>query len=246
MFLRTENFRTFLQFYPIVSFLVAVHFLLWIWINLRLPGGMFLLENMVGYNMYIDQGEWWRLFTPILLHASFGHVLFNSFSLVLFGPALERMLSKGRFLVAYVGAGFIANVATFYLEPAHFSHVGASGAIYGLFGIYLYMVFYRKDLIDRANSQIIVTILVIGIVMSFTGGNINIIGHLFGFVGGAILAPFILPKRTSHSYYSYPSSKPTFKLNLRGFKHLLPKRFDKTTIIWIVLGILMILGFIAR
>jgi rhomboid protease GluP len=247
MFLRTENFQTFLRFYPIVSFLVAIHFILWLWINLHLPGGLYLLKNMVGYNMFIEQGEWWRLFTPILLHASFGHVLFNSFSLVLFGPALEKMLGKGRFLLAYIGAGLAANIATFFLEPSHYSHVGASGAIYGLFGIYLFMVLYRKDLIDRANSQIIVTILVIGLIMTFTGGNINIIGHIFGFVGGALLAPAILPKKVNtYSHTFATSSRPSMQFNVKRLKMLLPKRFDKTTVAWIVLGFLILLGLLSR
>ncbi|MFD1737674.1 rhomboid family intramembrane serine protease [Bacillus salitolerans] len=245
MFLRTENFRTFLRFYPIVSFLVAIHFILWVWINFRLPGGLYLLEIMVGYNMFIEQGEWWRLFTPILLHASFSHVLFNSFSLVLFGPALEKMLGTLKFLILYIGSGLVANIATLFLEHSHFSHVGASGAIYGLFGAYLYMVFYRKDLIDRANSQIILTILIIGIIMSFSGGNINIIGHIFGFIGGAIIAPFLLPKRVGSYSYSYASSStPSF--NIKALKQILPKRFDKTAIFWIVLGILVLFGFLSK
>ncbi|MFZ3590201.1 rhomboid family intramembrane serine protease [Bacillus sp. DJP31] len=241
MFLRTESFRTFIRYYPIVSFLVALHFLLWI--SFYLPGGRLLYENMVGWNMFIAHGEWWRLFTPMLLHAGFAHVLFNSFSLVLFGPALEKLLGKTKFIVVYVGAAFIANVATFFLESPDFSHVGASGAIYGLFGVYLYMVLFRKELIDQANSQIIITILVIGLVMTFVGGNINVLGHIFGFVGGAILAPLVLPKMTSHHSYAY-SSKPTFEM--KNFKVRLPKKFDRSAIVWIILGILVILGIFAR
>ncbi|WP_456276986.1 rhomboid family intramembrane serine protease [Bacillus sp. AK128] len=242
MFIRTENFQTFLRFYPIVSFLVGFHFLLWIWISFNFPGGRYLLETMVGYNMFIEQGEWWRLFTPIVLHASFGHVLFNNFSLVLFGPALERLLGKSKFLIAYIGAAFIANVATYFLEPSYFSHVGASGAIYGLFGIYLYMVFFRNDLIDQANSQIVLTILVIGLIMTFVGGNINVLGHIFGFIGGAILAPLVLPKR--RSYHSYASTKPSF--SFKRIAGMMPRRLDKRTVIWIVLAILIILGMINR
>jgi rhomboid protease GluP len=244
MFLRTESFQTFLRIYPIVSFLVAIHFILWIWISFGLPGGHYLLETMVGYNMFIEQGEWWRLFTPMILHASFGHVLFNSFSLVLFGPALERLLGKYKFILAYVGAGLIANIATLLLEPPHFNHVGASGAIYGLFGIYLYMVLLRKDLIDQANSQIVVTILVIGLIMTFVGGNINVLGHIFGFIGGAIIAPIVLPKRTSHYSNAYTSSRRTF--STRKLRALLPQRLDRKTFIWILLGILVILGIFAR
>ncbi|KAA0544577.1 rhomboid family intramembrane serine protease [Bacillus sp. BGMRC 2118] len=241
MFLRTESFQQFIRYYPIVTLLVAIHFLLWLWINLSLPGGYDLFEYMVGYNMFVEYGEWWRLFTPIFLHVSFGHALFNSFSLVLFGPALEKLLGKVKFIIAYIGAGFIANVATYYLEPVDFQHLGASGAIYGLFGIYLYMVVFRKELIDAANSQLIVTILVIGIVMTFIGGNINIVGHIFGFIGGVILAPLVLPKRRGNYTYSHSINRPTF-----NFRTILPRRLDRNSIFWIILIILVIIGIFTR
>ncbi|MBM6617703.1 rhomboid family intramembrane serine protease [Bacillus suaedaesalsae] len=241
MFLRTESFQQFIRFYPIVTLLVSIHFLLWLWINLALPGGLYLFENMVGYNMFVEYGEWWRLFTPILLHISFSHALFNSFSLVLFGPALEKLLGKVKFIIAYVGAGLIANVATFYLEPSDFQHLGASGAIYGLFGIYLYMVVFRKELIDAANAQLIVTILVIGVVMTFIGGNINIVGHIFGFIGGVLIAPLVLPKRRGTYTYSSNPNRPTF-----NFRNILPRRLDRNSIFWIILIVLIIIGIFSR
>lgn len=201
MFVRNENFYTFRRNYPIVTTLVVIHLVLFIWMNF-LPGRFYLINYGIGYNIGVANGEYWRLITPIFMHLGLGHVLFNSFSLVLFGPALERMLGKIKFITIYLASGIIANIATFYLGGlAYPPHLGASGAIFGLFGIYLYMVLNRKDLIDQANSQIVITILVIGLVMTFINSNINILAHLFGLIGGAALAPIILLK--ARPFYSY-------------------------------------------
>jgi rhomboid protease GluP len=191
MFIRTESFRTFLKLYPVISSIVALHFILWLFISF-FPVGRELLNVGIGFNYGLAQGEYWRLITAIFLHGGFGHVLFNSFSLVLFGPYLELLLKKCYFIFFYLTAGIIANIATYYLEPLQYLHLGASGAIFGLFGMYVYLALYRKDLIDRTNSQIVMTILIIGLIMTFTSSNINIIGHIFGLLGGAALSPIIL------------------------------------------------------
>ncbi|RWZ52259.1 rhomboid family intramembrane serine protease [Halobacillus fulvus] len=193
MFVRTENFKEFLRFYPIVSGLVAIHLILWLLIDVIQLGAAIDLQRWgIGVNALVLQGEYWRLVTPIFLHGGFTHALFNSFSLVLFGPALEQMLGKGKFIAMYLGAGIAGNLGTFIVNPdAFYAHLGASGAIFGIFGVYLYMVFNRKDLIDQANSQIIMVILVLGLFMTFRPG-INVLAHLFGLIGGFALAPPIL------------------------------------------------------
>ncbi|SIS56789.1 rhomboid family intramembrane serine protease [Salimicrobium flavidum] len=194
MFLRTESFNDFLKFYPVIAFIIAVHILLWLMMDvLSLPFAVEWKQLGVGNNYLISQGEYWRLITPIFLHAGLSHTLFNSFSLVLFGPALERMLGKTKFILAYLLAGIAGNIGTYAADPgAYYSHLGASGAIFGLFGIYAYMLFARKELLDQVSSQIIGVIIVLGLIMTFLQPNINVLGHLFGFIGGIALAPPLL------------------------------------------------------
>ncbi|MBF0709481.1 rhomboid family intramembrane serine protease [Alkalihalobacillus hwajinpoensis] len=251
MFVRNEDFRSFIRYYPIISILIGIHILLFVLVNLF---GMYsILRLGVGYNRAIEIGEYWRLVTPIFLHGGFAHVLFNSFSLYLFGPALEQMLGKTKFLVGYFGAGIIANIATFYLQGSNFSHVGASGAIFGLFGIYFYMAFYRKELIDQANSQLILMILGIGLVMTFVSPNINILGHLFGFIGGAALAPILLigakpfinrgiirVRRTADS------GEIRFKPNRWQRRKIRTGSGRGGRILWGIFIFLVVIGFIAR
>lgn len=187
MFTRTESFRDFIRFYPIVSTIIAIHFALYLCTVLPFLPNYWFKSTLSGVNLYIIDGEFWRLVTPIFIHGGFTHVLFNSFSLVLFGPALEQMLGKGKFLFVYLTSGLIANVATLFLEPLTYIHVGSSGAIFGLFGFYISIIVFRKHLLSQQNSQVILTICALSFVMTFLQPNINITAHIFGFLGGFLI-----------------------------------------------------------
>ncbi|PMC34016.1 rhomboid family intramembrane serine protease [Bacillus sp. UMB0899] len=238
MFTRSENFRTFLHLYPVVSIIIGIHILFWFLFQLPIPQLKILLGLLDGYNAGVANGEYWRLITPVFLHIGLGHLFFNSISLILFAPALERMLGKTKFMIVYIGSGLVANIATYIIEPLQYSHIGASGAIFGILGVYLFIVVFRKGQIDQANSQIIISILVIGLVMTFFNTNINVVAHIFGMIGGFLFAPFVIKKRAqfSHqSFYSASTNRSKFTFHFR------PKH-----IIWICFIILILLGFIFR
>lgn len=251
MFVRNEDFRSFLRYYPVVSTIIAIHLVLFLWMFLLWPlGGNRIFTYGVGYNLAIAHGQWWRLITPIFMHVQPGHFLFNSFSLVLFGPALEQMLGKVKFTIIYLLTGVLANVATYYVGGLDYSpHLGASGAIYGLFGIYLYMVFFKKELLDHGNAQIITTILVIGLIMTFINSNINVYAHLFGLIAGLALSPIFLYKtRHFHGYYRRRSfvggDEITFNPNRWQKKRLNPD--TKKKIIWGIFIVLVLIGLLIR
>lgn len=255
MFVRYErSIKEFYEAYPVVTILVAINLILWLLINfLRIPFAVELYHWGAGHNYSISQyGEYWRFFTPIFLHAGLMHALFNSFALVLFGPALELMLGKVKFLIGYLVAGIIGNIGTYLIDPmSHTVHIGASGAIYGLFGLYIFMVVFRKSLIDSVNAQIVVTIFLIGLVLTFIRPGINIYAHLFGFIGGFALGPIILNRVRPYGMYHYiRSSDPNdssirFNPN-RWKKRRLFRRLSKKQIGWTLLIILVLIGIVRR
>jgi len=90
-------------------------------------------------NELIRAGQVWRLLTPVLLHASIPHILFNMYALLVIGVGLERYFGHGRYLLLYVLGGFTGNVLSFLLSSGY--SVGASTAIFGLIGaegVFLY------------------------------------------------------------------------------------------------------------
>lgn len=196
MFIRTENFQTFIRLYPVVTFVLALQAVLWLFFSLPAHSVVLWRDTVTGYNLGVANGEWWRLITPILLHTGFTHLLFNSMSIFLFAPALERMLGKARFLLVYAGSGIIGNIGTYVTEPLDYVHVGASGAIFGLFGVYLFMVLFRNELIGQEHSKMIITLLAFAVLMSFINSNINMMAHLFGLCGGFLLSFLCVQKKS--------------------------------------------------
>lgn len=194
MFVRTESLREFIRFYPLITFILLIQLVVFLATSLPFIPSREIFSLLAGVNLYIVEGELWRIVTPIFVHAGLAHLLFNSFSLVLFGPALERILGKGKFLFVYLLTGIAANLATLMLEPLTYTHVGSSGAIFGLFGFYIAITMFRKDLLSRENSQTILTIAVIGVVMTFFQANINITAHIFGLIAGFLTGRVILSK----------------------------------------------------
>ncbi|MFL6557799.1 MAG: rhomboid family intramembrane serine protease [Bacillus sp. (in: firmicutes)] len=241
MFTRTEGFRDFIRLYPIVSIIITIHLGLYLLTILPIFPNHWFLENLSGVNLYIMEGELWRLITPTFMHSGFSHVLFNSFSLVLFGPALERMLGSGRFSLVYLLSGLIANVATLLLQPLTYTHVGSSGAIFGLFGYYLAMIMFRKHMLSKQNSQIILTLCVLSLIMTFLQPNINITAHLFGLVGGFLLGAI--------PYFN----KKDFSDSIRGTANWASSKRSKISsqsplkiIIWAAIIIIAIIGLLSQ
>jgi rhomboid protease GluP len=238
MFTRTESFREFIRFYPVVSIIVIIHLVLYLLTIVPIFPNYWFYENLSGVNLYIMEGEFWRLITPTFMHSGFAHMLFNSFSLILFGPALERMLGKGRFLFVYLLSGLIANIATLMFEPLTYTHVGSSGAIFGLFGYYISLIMFRKNVMSQQNTQIILILCVVSLILTFLQPNINVVAHLFGLLGGFLLGaiPSYNKKDLSDSIKSTTTWAESKRKNV-SFQSPLK------VLIWAVIIIIAILGF---
>ncbi|AYC30368.1 rhomboid family intramembrane serine protease [Paenisporosarcina cavernae] len=194
MFIRNEKFKEYLAKYPVVSGLIALNIIVHILASFRF-GEFSLFQWGVGANYLIGDGEWWRLITPMFLHAGFLHLLFNMFSLYLFGPELERLTGKVRFLTIYFLAGLFGTILTYLLQDANYVHVGASGAIFGIFGAFGALVYYTRKAFPGLR-QIILPIIVISVIMTFLQPNVNATAHITGLVVGFLIGlSFFHPKR---------------------------------------------------
>ena len=81
-------------------------------------------------------GEWWRLLAPTFLHANIPHFAMNTVAMLSLAPFLERLVGSARFLSLYVVSGLLGSLfGTLFADVSgHTVSVGASGALFGLFG----------------------------------------------------------------------------------------------------------------
>ena len=147
-----------------------------------------IFNNAVQYRPLIENGEWWRIFTAMFLHANVTHILFNMWALFLFGPALERRFGSMSFISLYVAAG-IGGGALYHvvgrIEPA----VGASGAIFGLMGALIAATYRQRHTpAGRAVFSQLTLLLVINLALPFIIPNIAWEAHMGGLVAGLAIA----------------------------------------------------------
>jgi membrane associated rhomboid family serine protease len=154
-------------------------------VGFLVPGARGLLQqHLAQINPFVAEGEYWRLLTATLLHGGLWHVGFNMWALSIFGPPLEREAGTLPFAAMYI-AGGLAGGALFYLLTPGGAAVGASGAIFALFGAWLAMSFRdRRTVHGRANLQQLLLLLGINLAISFMPG-IAWSAHVGGFIAGA-------------------------------------------------------------
>ena len=160
-------------------------------------------------SIYLN-GEYWRLFTVMFLHGSFTHYLFNTlFGLVIISATLERLIGPVRFGILYFVSGLLASLtiyAGFLITAEATLGVGASGAIYGVLGAFLYLTFRRPQWFSPSDISSIRGLIFVNVIFTFLVPNISVGAHLGGLGAGLLLGVFIAPKT------------PFFKGKAQGFR----------------------------
>ena len=130
---------------------------------------------------YIEaNGQYWRIFTAMFLHLSLFHVGVNMLSLFFIGRVVETFYGHWRYLVIYLVSGIVGGIATFFLQPDAWA-VGASGAIFGVFGaLGVFYVADRRALGNYGAGAIANWLfwLALNLVWGFSDPTIGIIDHL--------------------------------------------------------------------
>jgi membrane associated rhomboid family serine protease len=148
----------------------------------------------------VANGEWWRLLTVTLVHGGLLHLLFNMYALYLVGPIVEKIYGWKIFGLMYLLCALAGSAASLVFGDPHVPSVGASGAIFGLFGVVLAATRIHHPILDQRGraltgqiGMLIVLNLVLGFGVNGAGGNIDNAAHVGGLVAGLWLGFILVP-----------------------------------------------------
>jgi len=170
-------------------------------VNLLMPSNESLLLWGANFRPLTIQGEWWRLFTSIFLHIGILHLFMNMYALLYIGMLLEPYLGTGRFLFAYLITGISGSIASIYWNDLIIS-AGASGAIFGMYGVFLALLTTRF-IEESARKSLLISIGIFVLYNLANGlkGGIDNAAHIGGLLSGLIIG-----------YAYYPGLKKPDKL----------------------------------
>lgn len=101
------------------------------------PSGEDIVKWGGNFSPYTNSGDWWRLITCVFVHIGIIHLLFNMYALYTIGVYLEPMLGKTKYIIAYLCTGVFASLASLWWHETPIASAGASGAIFGMYGVFL-------------------------------------------------------------------------------------------------------------
>ncbi len=146
------------------------------------------------YKISTYYGEYWRLITALFLHGGIVHLVANLYAFLIVAILLEPLIGKWRFGIAFLLTGIAASLTSLWRNPALIS-VGASGAVFGLFGIYVALL--TTSAVSKKTRIIVLPGMIIYIVFNLLSGMVNPIvdnhAHIGGFLSGLIMGYVLLP-----------------------------------------------------
>jgi membrane associated rhomboid family serine protease len=190
-------------------------------------------EPLVYRDATLTAADFLPFFTMMFLHGGWLHLIFNMWTLWLFGPTVEDRLGHGRYLAFYLACGLAASVAHFIFNPTSVvPALGASGAIAGVLGSYMRLfplarvvvlvpvifvpLFFEVHAFVFVGVWFLVQVLqgTVDLLLSSSGGGVAWWAHIGGFVAGLVLCPLLV--QSERRYRAYYPDEGVLGFNIAG------------------------------
>jgi rhomboid protease GluP len=156
-------------------------------VNFLEPDNQSIITWGANFSPQTLDGQWWRLLSNCFIHIGIFHLLFNMYALAYIGVLLEPYLGKARFATAYILTGITASITSLWWHSFIIS-AGASGAIFGMYGVFLAML--TTNLIERSARKAFLTSISIFVAYNLMNGmkqGIDNAAHVGGLLGGLLI-----------------------------------------------------------
>lgn len=158
------------------------------------PNALVHIDWGSNYSPLTLSGDWWRLITCVFIHFGIIHLVMNSYALYMAGVYLEPMLGKTKYIIAYLATGVFASLASLWWHSEGINSAGASGAIFGLYGIFLALLF--TNLIPKQMRSSLLQSIGVFVVFNLiygTKSGIDNAAHIGGLLSGLIIGFIFYP-----------------------------------------------------
>lgn len=152
------------------------------------PNGIVHIQWGSNFTPLTLSGDWWRLFTNIFIHFGIIHLGMNMYCLYMVGIYLEPMLGKARYTIAYLCTGVLASITSLWWHHDAVNSAGASGAIFGIYGLFLALL--TTSLIPKLARQSLLQSIGIFVAYNLIYGmksGVDNAAHVGGLVSGFII-----------------------------------------------------------
>lgn len=168
---------------PYVTYaLIAINIIMYVVPFLFGKGNSFI-EMFCTHGPSVRAGQYYRLFTGILLHGSLIHLGCNCYSLYVIGTQVESFLGKFKFLVIYLFSGLMGSLFSISFN-GNVASIGASGAIFGLMGALAYFGYYYRVYFGNILKSQIIPLIILNLGLGFMVTGIDNFAHIGGLLGG--------------------------------------------------------------
>ena len=225
---------------PITILLASVNILVLL-LDLLLDGKIIEIGAKSSYG--IINGEFWRLLTPIFLHADIFHLVTNLFGILVFGSIIEKKLGSMKFVAIYVLSGIYGNTFSFYFSP--YLGVGSSSSVFGVLASLLTYFYLNKNMLGNIAKEYLISIIAIisiSLIFGFISSGIDNAAHLGGILSGLIISILIVP-RNNKEIYTYDSFERVFGVNRIIYKLITNIYFKSFLALFFVLIFIMMISY---
>ena len=164
--------------------------------------------------LIFEEHQYYRLFTYMFLHGGLGHIFNNMLVLGFVGSTSERLLGSLKYAAAYIGSGLVAGLASSVYNRWCFEHaseaggyytysLGASGAVFGIAGVLLWIVLVNRGRVAGISLRQIVLFMFLSIYAGLTSAGIDNTAHIAGALFGVVSAMILYSRGDRNPYGSY-------------------------------------------